>query len=482
MDRPPPPPLGRDARHTAWLVFFAALAAFFLASRAFVRPEYHSPRERAFLLGGDEPWYLMTARSLARDGDLNVYNDFRDHGLLDFLDRDHTTLGYERFMRLGHGRTATPAYWEQRRYLMVRPGLPALLAPAYRLGRAAGGHIRLACVWTMGVLGALLVRQMFLAAVELGAPAAAAAGCALAGGLSLPLLAYTTQLYTELPAALLLLLALRMLFTSSWPAGARAAGAGLALAGLPWLHDKYYLLQMLVVAAAAVRLRRAPPRARFGFWLPLAVSWAGQGWYYMQLYGVPYPVTDHGTLSLRSGLAGGLAGLWVDRADGLFPYWPAAPLALAGLALLWRRGTPAAPWLAGLALAHWISVGLFPAWNGGLCAPLRYWVPVMPLWVVGTAVAAGGCRGIARAAAIGLLAAGVAIGAYNMTHPRRLFADAPPLGGPVAERAYRAFPDLQHPGRRDAARAAAWLAVLTGAAALFARAGRRAAAGPTRPL
>lgn len=297
----------------------------------------------------------------------------------------------------------------------------------------------------MGVLGALLVRQMFLAAVELGAPAAAAAGCALAGGLSLPLLAYTTQLYTELPAALLLLLALRMLFTSSWPAGARAGAGAWRWPGLPWLHDKYYLLQMLVVAAAAVRLRRAPPApgsASGCRWQSRGRDRAGTTCSSTACR-IPSPTTARFRCA-RAWPAAWLACGWTAP-TGFSPTGPRRAGARRPR-LLWRRGPGGALAVDWHSPTGSASVS-FPRGMAGF-ARAAYWVPVMPLWVVGPRsppVAAAASRAPRRS---GLLAAGVAIGAYNMTTRGAFFADAPPLGTRLAGHAYRR--NLQHPGRRDA--------------------------------
>jgi hypothetical protein len=475
--------VGSPGGGLGWIVFAAALAVFIWASRNLVRPEFATAKERVYLLGGDEPWYLMTARSLAFDGDFNVYNDFREHGLLDFADRDHTTLGYKRFQALARGAAAQDAYWQERRYLAVRIGLPLLLAPAYRLGHAWHGQIRLVCVWVLCVLGAAFVRQLFLAGWELTGATYTAAGCALATGFSAPTIFYVTQIYTELTAAFLLLFAFRMIFSAPGRPVVRALFAGLALACAPWLHDKYYLLVILLAVALVCEPAFRRRAALLAFGLPLAVSLALQGAYYHSLYGALYPVSDHGRLTVTQGLQGGFLGLWFDRTDGLIPYWPVSLVALGGLLCLGRARGRAAFWLALLVAAHWVSVGMFPFWTGGPVAPLRYWQPAVAFLSLGALAFLATARRCWVKTLISLLfAIGVAIGFYNIQAPRRLFKDSPPwpaistAGTQGWNRLNGLWPNLKHPQPEDTRQGLLWVALVAAATLAVGRSGRPARA------
>ncbi|MEI7903467.1 MAG: hypothetical protein WCK89_24780 [bacterium] len=461
------------------LVFAIALAVYLEQSRHLVRNEYRSRAERTFLLGGDEPWYLLTTRSIALRLDYNFYHDLEERGFLEFWNRDVTPAqyGYQRNLKLGRGEAATPEFWAQKRYPIVRLGLPILLAPAYRAGLAWDGHIRLLCVWCLCVIGALLVQQMFLAGYELTRNRIAAMAGALAGGFSVPILLYTTQIYTELPAALLLMFAVRMLFTSAGPPVWRALGAGLAVAALPWLHDKYYLLAALLVAAGVVQWQRGPRAAIAALLVPALVTLGLQGAYYYSLHRVIYPVTDHGALSIKTGLCGGWLGLLVDRTDGLCVYWPAALVAIGGLVILWRLNRKIGGWITALVTAHWLAVGLFPVWTGGPVAPLRYWLPVMPLLVVASIVALA-CVKTRIILMIVLLCMGLSIGIgfYNSAHPRRWFGNAPPLASArprvelVLKDIWRLFPDMKKPVAADYVKGVLWALILgTGGMALGRR-------------
>lgn len=466
----------RPTQCTAWIIFLLTWGVYILLSQSLVSPSYVTARDRSYLMGGDEPWYLLCARSLAYDLDFNIDNDCKQHGSLDFWDRDIQGPGYERHMKMAHGRAAQPEYWQDRRYLVVRMGLPLLLAPSYRLGVWWHNNIRVCCVWFMCLLGATLVAQLFMMTHELTGRTATAAAAAVAGGLSAPLLFYTTQLYTELPAALLVLIAMRQLFTSSAPRAARACVAGFSLAYLPWLHDKYYLLCFLLVAAALAVFHPRHIGEWVGLILPLAISLGLQGWYYHIQHGVIYPVSDHGALSLETGWKSGWPGLLLDRTDGLFVYFPAALMGVAGL-LVNRQGHPFYRWALALVAVHWFTTGLFPTWTGGPSAPLRYWTPVIPLLAVGIAsLWCSRTAWVTRGALVALAALSIYIGLFNQTHPRRFFRDNFPVDFPerhftkYSGKLVNAFPDMKEPLPRDYRHAVGWSLALILAGGFLVRA------------
>lgn len=462
----------RNTAALAWVVFAVALVVFIVQSRHLTKPGYAHIRERSFLLGGDEPWYLLTTRSIALDLDFNLYNDLEETGFEEFYPKDISGYGPERLMRLGHGRTATAEYWVERRY-PVRPiGLSVLLAPAYRLGLVWDTQVRLTCVWFLCVVGALLVQQIFLVGYELTSSRAAAVAGALAGGFSMPIIVYVTQIYTELAAALLVLVACRMVFTAKGPALVRAIVAGCCVAYLPWLHEKYYPLMLICLLMFLVGMRPRRLKQLAGCYAPIVVSLVLLAVYYHTVYGVVYPVYDHQgkEMTLAVGLEGGLLGMLFHRMDSLVPYWPVAGFAIAGLALMLRDRRRAAPWLIVLAAAQWLIVGMFGGWTGGRCPPLRHWLPIMPLLIVGSIYALARVR---RWWLVGLLFGAmlfaVVIGARNISHPRALMTDSLPLtpsvgtfAGKQITQFYGIFPNMREPAACDHVLAVAWLVVLAG--------------------
>ncbi|MGH9390040.1 MAG: hypothetical protein ACRD1Z_10520, partial [Vicinamibacteria bacterium] len=141
-------------------------------------------------------------------------------------------------------------------YYINAPGPGLLLVPAVladrALNRAFGWNRQLAVILFWQVLAALLVLEMSLCGADLAGRAAALVS-AFAAALIVPLLFYSFQIYPELPAALLLLFAFRKLGIESHPTAAGALASGVALAALPWLHQKYSVVALVLGLLGASR-------------------------------------------------------------------------------------------------------------------------------------------------------------------------------------------------------------------------------------
>ena len=164
-----------------WLLLFGVYAST-LGLDAFGGSDY----------GGDEPHYLLAAKSIVEDGDVDVLDEYASRAYAEFYPYELTRTDSETEGRLNepHG-----------------VGFPLLIAPAYALGGAKAVELFLAAIAALGV--ALAYRLALRVA-----PDPWALGAALAVGLSPPLLAYGTAVYPELAAATALagaaLLALRL--------------------------------------------------------------------------------------------------------------------------------------------------------------------------------------------------------------------------------------------------------------------------------
>lgn len=309
-------------------------------------------------VSGDEPHYLLMAQSLAREGDLDLRDNFARRDWAEYLPE-----------------LAGPHYGAPRRdgrpFPAHSPGLPLLLALPY----AAGG--RPACVALMALLAAGVVAQSWRLARSGGAGEgpALAAGALLAGP---PLLFYACHLYTEVPSALALVSALVLLLGA--PGAGGAALAALLASALPWLH-----LKMAPAAAglALVALTRLRGRPRWAF---LAVAGAmGLGFlaYHELVFGRPTPLGAYGGFLPPGDVVPqpfrALAGLLLDRSFGLLPVAPGYVLAAAGVGLAWRRRRSETLGLLGLSAAVLAPVLAWRMWWGGQCPPARFLVPSLPL-------------------------------------------------------------------------------------------------------
>src|SRR3954447_24688265 len=85
---------------------------------------------------GDEPHYLLAAKSLVDDGDLDVRDDYAARGYHEFY-----PYTLERHGRLRRGRLNEPH----------GAGLPLLIAPAFALGGARGVEVFLAAIAALAV-------------------------------------------------------------------------------------------------------------------------------------------------------------------------------------------------------------------------------------------------------------------------------------------------------------------------------------------
>ena len=128
---------------------------------------------------GDEPFYLLTAASLATDRDLDVANEYRTAAYRSFFDSSEP-LWYQSVPE-PDGRQLTPH----------DPGLPRLLAPAYALDGAVLAKRFLA------ILAAAMVVLVFVITRRLTGRTDAALLAAVALMVTAPVFVYATQVYLE---------------------------------------------------------------------------------------------------------------------------------------------------------------------------------------------------------------------------------------------------------------------------------------------
>src|SRR4051794_7080977 len=152
-----------------WLLLFAVYAST-LGLHAAGRSDYT----------GEEPHYLLTAKSLVDDRSPDLRDEYSGRAYRDFYPYALAPHG-----ALTKGRANEPH----------GVGFPLLIAPAYAIGGAHGVELFLAA------LAALAVALAYALAQRAGVPDPWALGATLAVGLSPPPLAYSTAVYPQLPAA-----------------------------------------------------------------------------------------------------------------------------------------------------------------------------------------------------------------------------------------------------------------------------------------
>jgi hypothetical protein len=331
---------------------------------------------------GDEPQYLLTAISLATDGDLDIADELAEARWRPF----HALPLPTQTEPLADGRRLSPH----------DPLLPLLLAGPVAAGGWVGAKLAMAAM--AGLLAALL---LWTAVRRFAVPLRTATLAAAVFALSPPLAVYGSQLYPELPAALVALAAVAALVG---PGPARGAGTGQGAAGvgatlvvggavvaLPWLAVKYVPVAAALAMVGCWGLVRAGRGRRA---LVLAGSLVVAGVVFLVLhrwwYGgwTPYAAGDHfvgGELSVVGtepdylGRSRRLLGLLVDRGFGLAAWQPAWLLAVPALAVMLARrprgwAAVAVPLAAGWLVATFVALTMHGWWFAG-----RQVVVVLPL-------------------------------------------------------------------------------------------------------
>jgi hypothetical protein len=366
---------------------FAIAFAVYLATYAVMQPAAI----------GDEPHYFLIAQSLVLDGDFDLANDYAS--------RSRTLAACDCF----------PLQRHARRYMTDGPvvsfhglGLPLLLAPAVALGGLTLARVM------MVLIAALLADQLYRLLVDLRVARPLYRWLTWAAvAFSLPILAYSNQIYPEVPGALLAVIGLRVVVRPR--PGPRALLAGAAAgAALPWLNIRFLPISMLVLAGLAYRVWRRPPlttRPERGLRIavPYAVSLGALGGLFLAFYGTPLPGAAYEGFSEQTLGSGGWA-FWyrylladiLNPSVGWIPYAPVHWLGLAaiGCAVCLFRGGAVAVLAAVLGYVMLIeSIGQ----PTGYEFPARFLVVVVPLVAIPLAIVLERVR-VARFVFVPLLA------------------------------------------------------------------------------
>ena len=306
---------------------------------------------------GDEPHYLLTALSIAQDGNLDLRDELRAKRYRSF----HAADLDPQAKPLDDGRLVAPH----------DPLLPAVLAAPIALGGWLAAKLALALA--AGALAALL---LWTAVRRFGIDQRASLLAVVVFSASAPLAVYGTQVYPEVLAALAV------------TAAVAGVAAPVAVIALPWLSVKYAVVAAVL---AVLTLRRR-------WWLlgvyavaALAFVAAHRVWYGGW---TPYAAGDHfvgGELTVvghdpdYAGRSRRLIGLLVDREFGLAAWQPAWLLVVPAFAVLVVRRPPwwklvALPLAAGWLVATFVALTMHGWWFPG-----RQLVVVLPLGVLAIA-------------------------------------------------------------------------------------------------
>lgn len=362
--------LAAGARPGSWraLPILVALAVLVPTFLVLPGPPWFHP------LSGDEPHYLVIARSLWVDGDVDVRNEY-DQGLL------------TPFWPGELAAHAKPGADPEARYSIHGSGLGVWLAPWYGAGRnltEAGFNVLIRAAMTMWLAAA--AAALFFLLRDIVSDTAAVRGTALAI-FTLPLLFAGPHLFPAVPVFALSCAAYAIVRRG--PGWQGALAAGLLLSCLPWLHFKFFGLMAAVAATGTWSIwqhRPTPERRRACAALaaPLVATTLGHAIFTWRLYGRISPLAIHvgADPSLRATAEGDnlvayvtdpvgalttAIGYFMDQREGLFFYAPQYVLAIAGFAWLLKRRRQDA-----LALALVVAALIGPY---ALSQEIGHWAP-----------------------------------------------------------------------------------------------------------
>lgn len=384
-----------------------------------------------FAGSGDEPHYMMIAHSLGFDRDVDLANNYADATLIGggTLEAGAHAVRREGALIPVHdiGMPAAFAPFIVAAYLLatwLAAALPESVLDATKLN--ASLMLRHQVSLMMALLTGLLAREMYWLLLDISGRERRAFWWSLLFALTPPLLSHSFLFFTEIPSALLTLVALRRLLKRD-PTAIDTGIAGAAAGALLLVHIRNIgLVAGLVLMAMHARKTWRPRPLAWGVAL-LATFVVLRGIVTYALWG-SLVTTPHARLAESWAIGPVLgeawtraSGLLLDREFGLIAYAPIYLLAAPG-ALLLRRYVPTTVlWPAGLYLLFVVLVVTnVHGWTGGWSPAARMVLPIAPILWLCVYAASLHAPALVLYPLLGLQ---VVINAYLWQFPKLMWAD-----------------------------------------------------------
>jgi len=358
--------------------------------------------EKGVLLGGDEPHYLAISHSIAKDFDLNVFNQYARDQYRDFID-----VRLQHHARVGKGFKV----WYSYGHL---PGLSLTLAPFF-IFKISHPLLYFLIRAFLGIFGALLAVLVYLFSLKLWKNNSLAIFITAVFTFTAPVFFYSIHIFAELQATLLVLTSLYLLLFSSKNTNfspQRSQGsqrffkillAGFLLGISVFWGLKYAIFIYLFSGGFFVYfvIKKQPKKAILFVLFPLLFQILFFGYLYYA-YGNLNPMsiyngvmTEEQITEYRSNMqeiplqkrVETLLGIFFDQRDGLLLYNPFYLLVFPGLILALKKYRIYWPHLlvscAGFAFILFLG---YSTVRPGYCPQARYLMPVAWLLMLFTII------------------------------------------------------------------------------------------------
>ncbi|MBN1222599.1 MAG: hypothetical protein JXB23_05090, partial [Candidatus Aminicenantes bacterium] len=349
---------------------------------------------------GDEPHYLLTAESLLKDGDINVYNNYRDKDYSAFYPGELESHAFP-------GKKGDDHLYSKHFF-----ALSVMIAPSYALGkkvvqwnaswsnnpeskrRILVFFARLPLCLSTALLGWLL----FLLVLDLTDKHGLAVFIWAVFSFTSPLLFFSHLLYPEIPLGLISLFVFRCCVFKKEPGLSELLISGAGLGLMPWFGVKYLPLSALVFGAVIFTMLSGGKtqdlwRKAVFLFLPIAVSAGLYLLFFWVIYGNFSPV------SVYTGVDPGIPlsaysikflrfplfivlerslGYLIDQKNGILIYSPLYLLGFAGCFFYFKRRKRGGAGLLAVLAGYWVFSANY--YWGGFCPPGRPLIPVLWIW------------------------------------------------------------------------------------------------------
>jgi len=344
------------------------------------------------MLHGDEGQYLRVTQSLFYDGDMDLANNLEPAQTNEFHVR-------------GFGIHKAPGSPEGKVHSVHPIGLSIAVLPAYWLGLELWQNPRLSSALFMVLLAACCVPLLFLWLTRIGiayTPALVSTAIMACTG---PFFLFSNQLFPEVAALFIALVALCTLSHWQVPGGQYRPLAGrfelvalalltLLLACLPFLHARYTPIGLLAGAGVLAQAWYGPQRKATLAAVAAVVLLGIYGLLYFHFAFSddwmgpfrPGNAWEEGALDIATWSIS-LPGHWLHVGKGLLNSSPIFFFALFGWATLFSVRDRRILVVVGLYGATAATNGLHPDWGFGFCYPARFLMTAMPAIIYGLALA-----------------------------------------------------------------------------------------------